>query len=156
MNSSHKKELWLFAYKSSIWIFLGTQNSLRGDVTYFLWHGTLPSYKHINIWGVKVYIINGCVTRNKIDDRSHRGYFVVYVATMGVIIYFNLCQTFVIHISHHVWFDEYNSCLSIEDKHTPISLLLRKDPTVRQRDRKSVSSLLNILNIIFIIQTYST
>ena len=26
---------------------------------------------YIKIWGVRVYIINGRVTRNKLDDRSH-------------------------------------------------------------------------------------
>ena len=31
-----------------------------------------------------------------------------------------------IHISYHTWFDEYNYCLSIEDKHTTHSLPLQK------------------------------
>ena len=34
----------------------------------------------------------------------------------------------ILNISHHVWFDEYNSRLSGEDKHTPGSLLLQQDP----------------------------
>ena len=51
-----------------------------------------------------------------------------YAATTGVIIYWNPDQPFVIHISHHVWFDEYNYCLSIEDKHTPGYLLLQQYP----------------------------
>ena len=33
-----------------------------------------------------------------------------------------------IHRSHHVWFDEYNSCLSIERNHNLGSLLLQKYP----------------------------
>ena len=37
-------------------------------------------------------------------------------------------STFVIHISHHVLFGEYNYHLSIEDKHTPGSLLFWKYP----------------------------
>ena len=37
---------------------------------------------------------------------------------------------FFIHRSHHVWFDEYNYCLSIEDKHTPGSLLIQKYPEI--------------------------
>ena len=61
--------------------------------------------KHINIWGVRAYIINGCVTRNNLDDISYRGYFVGYTATMGVILYWKPDQYFVIHIYHHVWFD---------------------------------------------------
>ena len=32
-----------------------------------------------------------------------------------------------IHRSHNVWFDEYDSCLSIEDKHTLGSLILWQD-----------------------------
>ena len=32
-----------------------------------------------------------------------------------------------IHVAHHVWFDEYNSRLSIQYKHTPGSLLLWQD-----------------------------
>ena len=35
---------------------------------------------------------------------------------------------FLIHRAHHVWFDEYNSRLYIEDKHNPGSLLLQQYP----------------------------
>ena len=80
------------------------------------------------IWGGIVYIINGRVTRNKLGDRSHHGYFMGYEATTGVIIYCNLYQTFVIYRAHHFWFDEYNSHISIEENHTPGSLLLQQDP----------------------------
>ena len=52
----------------------------------------------------------------------------LYENTKGVILYWKLDKPFFIHIAHHVWFDEYNSRLSIEYKHTPGSLLLRKDP----------------------------
>ena len=75
LKSSHKKTLWCFEYQYAIWLSCQTENRLRGDVPYFLWHGTRPSYKHIKIWGVRVYIISGRTTRNKLDDRSHRGYF---------------------------------------------------------------------------------
>ena len=51
-----------------------------------------------------------------------------YAATTGVIIYWKTDQPFVIHRAHHVWFDEYNSRISIEDKNTPCHLLLRKYP----------------------------
>ena len=44
-------------------------------------------YKHIKIWGMKVYIINGCAPRKKLDDMSHRGYFMGYIATKEVILY---------------------------------------------------------------------
>ena len=56
-----------------------------------------------------------------------------YVATTGVIIYWKPDQPFVIHRAYHVWFDEYNSRLSVEYKHTPCSLLLRKYPEGRIR-----------------------
>ena len=49
-----------------------------------------------------------------------------YAATTGVILYWKPDQHFVIQIAHNVWFDEYNSRLSIEDKHTTGSLLLCK------------------------------
>ena len=51
-----------------------------------------------------------------------------YEATTGVIIYCNTYQRFSIHISHHAWFDEYNSRLSIKDNHTPVYLLLQQYP----------------------------
>ena len=51
-----------------------------------------------------------------------------YAATTGVILYWKPDQPFIIHRDHHVRFDEYNSLLPIEDKHTPGSLLLRQDP----------------------------
>ena len=128
LNSSHKKEIWYFSYQYNIWISHRTENILRGDVPYLLWHVTRPSYKHIKILGVRVYIINGRSTRKKLDDRSHRDYFMGYAANTGVSIYWKPDQTFVIHRAHHVWFDEHNSSHSIEDRHTPGSLLLRKYP----------------------------
>ena len=71
-----------------------------------------------------VYIINGRATRNKLDDRLHQGYFMVYADTKGVILYWKPDQPFIIHRTHHVWFDGFNSRLSIEYNHTPGSLLL--------------------------------
>ena len=70
---------------------------------------------------MRVYIINGRATRKKIDDRSHRGYFMGYSATIEIILYWKPDQPFNIHRAHHVLFDEYNSRLSIEDEHTPSS-----------------------------------
>ena len=67
--SSHKKELCCFAYHYIIWIYIRNENRLQGDVTYLLWHGIRPSCKHIKIWGVKVYIINGRVKVKNLDDR---------------------------------------------------------------------------------------
>ena len=61
LNSSHEEVLWCFAYQYAIWISRQTENILRGDVPYFIWHGIRLSYKHIKIWGVRVYIINGCL-----------------------------------------------------------------------------------------------
>ena len=89
LNSIHNKELWCFAYQYAIWLYRQTENRLCGDVPYLLWHGPRPSYKNIKIWGVRVYVINGRDTRNKLDDRSHRGYFMGYAATTGVILYWN-------------------------------------------------------------------
>ena len=57
------------------------------DVPYFLWNGSISSYKHIKIWGVGVYIINRHATRKNIYDISYSGYFMRYAATTGVIIY---------------------------------------------------------------------
>ena len=39
LNSSHKKELWCFAYQYAIWLSRRTDNRLRGDVPYFIWNG---------------------------------------------------------------------------------------------------------------------
>ena len=51
-----------------------------------------------------------------------------YEVTTGVILYWNPYQPLVINISHHVWFYEYNSCLSIKDKHNTSPLLFKQDP----------------------------
>ena len=75
-----------------------------------------------------VYIINGRVTRNNHDDRLHRSYFMAYVDTTGAILYWKTDQPFVIHIAPHVWFVEYISRISTEDKNTPGYLLLQQDP----------------------------
>ena len=66
LNSSHKKEFWCFAYQYAIWISRQTDNRLRGDVPLFLYNGTIPSYKHIKIWGVRVKRLNGRATRKKL------------------------------------------------------------------------------------------
>ena len=36
---------------------------------------------------MRVYIINGCVTRNNLDNISNFDYFMGYAATKGVVIY---------------------------------------------------------------------
>ena len=54
----HNKELWFLAYQYSILISCNTENKLRGDDPYFLWHESRRQYKHIKIWGLRVYIIN--------------------------------------------------------------------------------------------------
>ena len=77
---------------------------------------------------MRLYIIRGIVTGNNLGDISHCGYFLGCADTTGVIIYWKPYQPFVIHRSHHVWFDEYNSRLSVKDKHTPGYLLLQEDP----------------------------
>ena len=46
-----------------------------------------------------------------------------------------------IHRAHHVWFDEYNSRLFIEDNHTTGSLLLWQSPEGHIYD----SDLLNMI-----------
>ena len=43
LNSGHKKEPCCFAYQYDIWIYRRTENRLRGNVTYFLWHGKIFS-----------------------------------------------------------------------------------------------------------------
>ena len=50
-----------------------------------------------------------------------------YTDTVGFIIYLKPDKTFVIHRSHHVWFNEYNSRLYIENNKTPGSLLIQQD-----------------------------
>ena len=42
-----------------------------------------------------------------------------YADTTDVNLYCKPDQIFVLHRSHHVWFDSYNYFLSIEDKHAP-------------------------------------
>ena len=114
---------------------------MYGGVPYFLWNATRPSYKHATIWGVRFYIINGSATKNNLDDRSHRGYFMGYANDIGVIIYWKLDQPFFTHRSHTVWFDEYNFRLSIEDNYTPGSLIL-------QRGTESIVHHLDLINFI--------
>ena len=73
-----------------------------------------------------------------------------YATTTGVILYWKQDKTFIIHRAHNVWFDEYNSRLSIEDKHTPGSLLLRQDP----EDHIHNSYLLNLTIKIWGVRVY--
>ena len=77
---------------------------------------------------MRVYIINGRVTGKNIDDILHCGHFMGYADTTGDILCWNSYQPSVVCRAHHVWFYGYNSCLSIEDNHTPGSLLIQKYP----------------------------
>ena len=86
LNLGHKKEPWFFFYQYAIWLYHRTENILCGGVPYFLWNITIPSYKHIKIWGARVYFINGRATINKLDDIYHQVYFMGYAATTGVVI----------------------------------------------------------------------
>ena len=90
---------------------------------------------------MRVYIINGNVSTKNLDYRSHRGYLIVYASTIEVIIYWKPDHTFVIHRSQCVWFDEYNSSLSIEDKQNQGSLLIQQDP-------ESIIHISDLLNLI--------
>ena len=90
---------------------------------------------------MRVYIINGHATRKNINNRSHSGYFMGYGATTEFILNWKSDQNFVIHRSHHIWFDEYNSRLSIEDNHTTGYLLPWQDPEGHIHD----SDLLNLI-----------
>ena len=84
--------------------------------------------KHIKIWGVRVYIINRGVTRNKLDDISHHGYCMGYAATSGIVIYWKTDQPFFIYKSHYIPVDEYDHHPFIKDNHTPGCLPLQQDP----------------------------
>ena len=89
LESSHNKEGFCLAYQYIIRLSCWTDSKFCDGVPYFLWYGSRPSYKNIKIWGVRVYIINGSVTIKKLDDISHRGYFMGYEATTWFIIYWN-------------------------------------------------------------------
>ena len=77
--------------------------------------------------------------KKNIDDRSHRGYFMGYAATTGVVLYWKPNQPFIIHRAHYVWFDEYNSRLSVTTNTLQVPYSFGK-----------------ILRFVFIIQTSST
>ena len=49
-----------------------------------------------------------------------------YATTTGIILYWKPDKPFVIRRAHNVWFDKYNSCITIGDKHTQGSLLVQK------------------------------
>ena len=81
-----------------------------------------------------------------------------YEATTGVIMYWKSYQPFVTHRAYHVWFDEYNSCLYIEDKHAPGSLLLLQDTESHIHNPELLSLILCELNLTstpFFIQKFS-
>ena len=138
INSSHKRKLWCFNYQYNICLSCHTEDRLRDDVTYYLWNGLRPSYKHIKICGERGYIINGVVQRKKFDDISHFGHLMKYAANTEVIIYLKPDHNFSIHRSHHDWF--MNMILIFPWK--TITLLV-------------VYPFSNILKLFFIIRTCS-
>ena len=80
-------------------------NLIIGCVLIFLTSPGMDQYlhtTHIKIWGVRLYIINERVTRNNLDDRLYRSYFILYASTTVFIIYWKPYQTFVINRDYHV------------------------------------------------------
>ena len=47
LESIENKDFFKFDYQYAIWLYRLNANRLRGDVPYFLWHETIPSYKHV-------------------------------------------------------------------------------------------------------------
>ena len=78
---------------------------------------------------------------------SHRGYFMVCAATTVYVLYWKTDQPFVVNRSHHVWFDEYNCCLYIEDNITPVYLLLQQYPESLIHNSYSLDLIPNELNL---------
>ena len=114
-----------------------------GCVVMFLTSSGTGKDLHIKnkIWVVRVYIINGSFTRKKLDDISHRCYFMGYAAITGLILYWKTYHNFFIHRAHHVCLDEYNYHLSIEYKHTTGYLIIQQYP-------ESLLHNLDLLNLI--------
>ena len=54
INSRHKKEFCLLYYHYVICLSRQTNNRLCGDFPHLLWNRSIPDYKHIKIWGVRV------------------------------------------------------------------------------------------------------
>ena len=102
MKSSNRKEPWPLYYQYSICMSKLTENRLCGDVPYLLWHRSIPDYKYIKIWRVRVYIINIRVIRKKFENRSNQGYLMGYAARIGVIIYLKTDQTYHLHRAYHM------------------------------------------------------
>ena len=116
--------LWCLEYNYAIYISHRTENMLRGDAPYFLWHWSIPYFKNIKIWGVRVYIINGCVTRKKLDNISHQNYLNGYSDNKWVIIYWKPDQPHYIHVAYHDCFGEYSYHFTTEYNQNPVYLLL--------------------------------
>ena len=79
-----------------------------------------------------------------------------YSDTIGDILYLKPDHHFVIHISHHVWFDEYNSRLYIEYKRTTGSLLLRQDPEGHIHESDIINLIMNDIYLTFNIFSDTT
>ena len=79
-----------------------TENRLRGYVPYFLCNGYITHYKHIKIWGVQVYKINGRVTGNNLDNISN--IYILWGIQLPKVIYYTENQTnhfiYIDHIMH--------------------------------------------------------
>ena len=88
---------------------------------------------------MRVYIINGRVTRKKLDDRSHRLYLLGHAATTRVIIYCKPDQPFL--STYPIMFDFINIIIVSPYNTSPLQVLY---------------SFNNILKVLFIIQTSST
>ena len=145
MNSSYKKELWCCEYQYAIWISCRTDNRLCGDVPYFLWNGTRPSYKHIKIWGVRVYIINRRATRKKLDYcRNMSGHALMgrpaaRLETMALVF---ISYVFVCFVDKRRWLSLYGCYFLIYVMILPCSL--EKLLTMNQK----------LFNIWLHVQTY--
>jgi hypothetical protein len=97
------EKFWCFAYQHGNFILRRTYNRLRGDIPYFLVHGTRPSVQEVVVLGsiMTIVAIDKHLKPKLSTERAKKGYFLGFSNHVSSHLYFDPDTPDTYHRSHH-------------------------------------------------------
>ena len=77
-NSSLPKSLWIYAFKTAVYLLNRIPSKAVPKTPFELWTGRKPSLRHLHVWGCPVEARVYNPHEKKLDSRTVRGYFIGY------------------------------------------------------------------------------
>ena len=109
-NAALDTNLWCFAQQYATFLLRRWHNHSKTKTPYELWFGKKPSWKHLHIFGCRVYVHKDQTTA--LDENNERGIFLGYGPSTSCVYYRTLKPPHKINRSHHVRFDDYSTIIT--------------------------------------------